>query len=691
MVRPFIAWDGEGTKSDGPQPYVLFGNSLGLHVQARQLKTLDMLKLLLQTGSENPYAVHVGYATDYDVNQILCDIRPHDVLRLRRSGKKRISLDDDWGFKWKFSLEYRPKKYFKVSGNWKGQYVTVWLYDIFTFFGTSFLKALDDFVGQVADVKEIQEGKGNRENFTYDDIAIIKSYWEKELIWLVKLAENLRENLQLAGFELTKWHGPGALSNMLFTREGISKHMARVEISPKEAKRGITGLLPKEVNDAAQHAFFGGRFEMFKVGNYEGDVWNFDINSAYPYAISQLPSLASGWWEYVENPDHIEEFGVYHIAGSDPHASIRSGPMRLPYRTHDGTIGYPRRVDGWYWSPETKLVHGSKGYHVLEGWVFHSDGTKPFDWVRDMYEQRLEWKKAGNPLQLALKLALNSLYGKMAQRVGWERDEGFNIPPRFHQLEWAGWVTSFTRAQIYRGMAEVFKANKRNEGEAGHVLFGVETDGFTTDWNGKDDGGNWILNVGERLGQWDATQYKGITYIQNGLYWVQAWDRKIGAHIWRAKIRGMDRPSLMRKEDAVNVGRGWTVDELARKNVLRHMAEDVYLRKSLPATTTRFFGIGQAVVHGMPVWRSWRTEPKNVYIGGGYNGKRSHLRLACKACSKAENATLVPHDMVIGNKVSGQDPISRKHGLPWINPHLRNEEDDWITQREGEKFDVFYS
>src|SRR5690606_12960194 len=99
-------------------------------------------------------------------------------------------------------------------------------------------------------------------------------------------------------------------------------------------------------------------------------------------------------------------------------------------------VHFPNVVEGWYWSPEANLAQYLGGYaEILEGWEFESDGTTPFEWVGDVYQTRAQWKQEGNPSQIALKLLMNSMYGKFAQRVGFKGSSS----PTWHQLEWAGW------------------------------------------------------------------------------------------------------------------------------------------------------------------------------------------------------------------------------------------------------------
>ena len=45
----------------------------------------------------------------------------------------------------------------------------------------------------------------------------------------------------------------------------------------------------------AYRSYYGGRFEILKRG-FIGKGYLYDINSAYPYALTQIPDLSKGKW-----------------------------------------------------------------------------------------------------------------------------------------------------------------------------------------------------------------------------------------------------------------------------------------------------------------------------------------------------------------------------------------------------------
>lgn len=462
----------------------------------------------------------------------------------------------------------------------------------------------------------VSEGKAARGNFM--DIEYVETYWLEEIRMLHDLAETLRRLLYGAGLRITSWHGPGALASYTLRRENIQAHMERA---------------PDEVREAARYAYAGGRFEMFRLGRTIGPVYSLDINSAYPFGIWQLPSLADGDWRYRSGrPERLARFGVYRVRllsqSGDTFLERAVGP--LFHRDPMGNISFPWVTDGWYWSPEVQnlLRLSSARYEIVEGWEFESaTSERPFLWVRDVYEKRREWKSRGIAGEIALKLQLNSLYGKMAQRVGWNEDK--REPPKWHQLEWAGWVTSNTRAMLWELMSRIPRED----------ILAVETDGLYTTKLPSSLG----IEHSTELGGWEVKEYDEILYVQSGMAWLRKGDE------WTCKRRGLDRHTFS-LDDCVGY----------LQSLEPHKSWTPYVGK-----TTRFIGLGAALSSTAPTKvRHCVWETVNRDISPGKGGKRIHISTQCGACMAGKTAYESAHDMSI-RSLAYLDPMSHPHDIPW--------------------------
>lgn len=583
--RPFVAWDGEGVTYSGDvqQSYVLWGCSTGDRIIKPVLHTRECLDLLLEVERSKPEAIHVGFAMQYDVNMILRDIGRDHLEQLYTSNYT----------KWQgYRLFYFPNKWFQVVRD----NTRVKLFDVFSFFQSSFVKACEKFLGENdPELERIREGKQARSSFAFDELEMfIIPYWEGELRLLLRLMESLRGDLHAADLRVSSWHGPGSVANAVFQQFAIgrAKHAA----------------IP-EVARAAQFAYAGGRFEQFRAGHYGGSVYEYDINSAYPSAIRELPSLQHGAWERVETfvPD---SFGVWYLEHHSQVSDSMHEPWPLFYRDSRGRVSFPVEVQGWYWTPEAALAPESVQY----GYVWRDNGSKPFRFVEDMYLTRKRWKQEGNSAERALKLALNSLYGKMAQRIG-----GKDGPPKWHQLEWAGYVTSHCRAKLYQAIRQ-----------APNDVVAVETDAVFSMVP-------LDLPIGDGLGEWSVTEFDWVTYVQSGFYFG-------GQGEWiTEKYRGFDRGSV------------------SHASVLDHFQNPT---TPLEGETTRFVGMGIAL-HTAAVWRSWETRPRGVVVGGG--GKRSHVSRQCHECRAGASLTESLHHLSVRTSGGRSFP----HSLPW------NDGEDW--------------
>ena len=173
--------------------------------------------------------------------------------------------------------------------------------------------------------------------------------------------------------------------------------------------------IPLPIQELAWNGFSGGRMEILKRG-FIGTAYSYDINSAYPYAFSLIPNLRTGQW--IESKKILDDalIGFFRIIADIPEG-LKISP--LPFRTSTGLYFPVGKFETVTTLAELKTI-SSNQYTILEGWQYVDDSpTLPYkDFVHPIYEKRLQMKRDKNPLQLPLKIILNSTYGKMAQRVG---------------------------------------------------------------------------------------------------------------------------------------------------------------------------------------------------------------------------------------------------------------------------------
>ena len=613
-TRPFIAWDGEGwTDSIGEHRYMLLQSSTGAYIDAPQLTTGECLTTILRVAADNPKTIHVIYGGGYDATHILRDIPLALTAQLKDNNPITwYYIHPTTGRRNRFVINYLPHKWLQISGfDWQTRrFIRVKIFDVMTFFQSTFINALDSRNIPIPDI--IRSGKASRSDFTYQDIEEIRLYCQTELELLVILCNQLRDEFEEAGLSVTQWHGPGAVANVVYKKFGIDKHLQ----TPTP-----------EIERASQHAYFGGHFEQFKAGHYDGTVYLYDINSAYPFHIASLPSLADADWEYSTTYDPTA-IGIWMVDYDDTASNhVQSHP--LPWRSVTSEVGFPTHNHSvWVWSPEAKYAT-----RVHHGYILHPANTsKPFEFVGDLYKKRREWQRLGKGGERALKLALNSLYGKMAQRIGGKLTKNGGRPT-WHQLNWAGLVTSGTRAQIIDAIAL-----------APNSIISVETDSIMSTIP-------LDLPCGAALGQWGLKQYDWVTYIQSGIYFTSD-----GLGDSKSKTRGID------------------TRELKHEEVLRFLDSDQ--REPLLVSDRKFIGLGNPRTYA---YGQWLDGVKEVKVAGQ---KRLHSYLHCAACHAGTSMAEGLHDLItnpnFGNSENGHHP-SAPHPLPWIDGGVINGQSEDLT------------
>lgn len=606
---------------------MLFGSSTGHYVSGIQLTTEECLNLILYVEKMQDDAFHIGFAFEYDVNMILSDL----------DWRYLAVLYDAGAVKWHgYLIKHIPHKIFSVSKNG----VSATIYDVFGFFHAAFLKALSKHnIGTADTLSIIETGKQSRSAFSYSELPMVIRYWSAEISLFPPLMDKVRESCYDAGFYITQWHGPGALAAFALKKYGVYKW-----------KTNHKSKIPIGVQIARQFAYAGGRFQDWQAGLFVGTVYTADINSAYAHACTQLPRLDTGTWAHNHNPKiksarEIAHFGLYRIrfdASEMERVAREKGiPFPLFHRDKKGYLTWPAQVEGWYWSPEAALVAGSKYAEFLEEWRYEDDGTRPFDFVHGAYDRRLDLQSHGNPVEKAYKWFLASIYGYFARQVGWDKDK--RTAPNSHQIEWAGFITSYCRAMVYRAAIHVAKKGG---------LISIDTDGVTS--TVPFESRYLFGGIGTGLGQWKLEDFSGILHWQNGIYWL----RKSDSDEWsEPKTRGIPRKHIS-YERAYN--------SLCNAESTRFTSNP-----SISVNRNRFIGYRQAMQHQYDSWRHWISEHVEIVFGG--SGKGRHVPSLCPKCTNIRSG--ISDDTL--HRIIHMQPShidSQAHKLPWLEPATKPEE-----------------
>lgn len=423
-----------------------------------------------------------GFSFGYDITCILKDVDNESLYKLLRPSLRYVG-EKLRPVKWNgYKLDWLQGKLTISKGKLR---IAVW--DLFSFFQSSFVKALEDWQISPGDIAAMKLRRGL---FRWREMPAIKDYCRDECIKLAQLARKLIETHKACGFTLQSYYGPGSTASVVIRKMGAMKYR-------KDP--------PKEMRDPIARAFFGGRFEHSQMGLFP-DVWGYDISSAYPYQLYQLPCLKHGKWRHVTRMVRAEiEDAQAALVHYQFECAKQTSWAPFPHRSEDGSICYPHRSEGWLWASEILAggyMLGTSKTRLVEAWVLDSTcDCQPFKDIASMYRRRCELGKdaAGK----IFKLGPNSVFGKLAQSKG--------INPRFQCWIWAGLVTSGTRAMILRALA----MNDPSK------VIGIATDGIYSTERMQmpvpiDTG---TFDLPKPLGGWEEKHYdKGMLFIKPGIY-----------------------------------------------------------------------------------------------------------------------------------------------------------------------------
>lgn len=172
---------------------------------------------------------------------------------------------------------------------------------------------------------------------------------------------------------------------------------------------------------ASYKAYYGGRTETFKRGcfskNNYGNIHSYDVNSLYPYCLSKFKYPYINEYSYRKKvlSEDIESFeGFCQIHLKTP--KVLDIPL-LPVKS-DKLLFPLGEIKGYYdfVSIRKALSLGYEITEIGEGLVFENTFNPFKSYINSMYKLRNKFKANNDKREIAVKLAMNSFYGKFGYR-----------------------------------------------------------------------------------------------------------------------------------------------------------------------------------------------------------------------------------------------------------------------------------
>jgi hypothetical protein len=340
---------------------------------------------------------------------------------------------------WHFNGVHGSPSFAKLYN--KSRKTTVYLLDSFLWFQTSLAKAAELVCPDLPKLKE-PKGLGTKTFRRSDRVFSAYAMRDAEVSYhLGKVVQGFHSEFDISQ-SLTLAHMAAKIFRKHFLRRTLEQPSEKIML-------------------AAQQSYHGGKNNLLPGSSpkWHTDVVSLDISSAYPFAMSQLPSFSNEKLyrkATIKASDRrtynngVPRFGVYNISGNAkdcpwPSLFDRSfNPIRGKFN------------DVWVngFDLNAALKAGEVKLHDISGYFYDFERDRhqsPFNaFVSDFYQRK---EAATDPIQRYMyKTVLNSLYGKFIQTTRKE-DEAtgetiYEAGGMYHPFI-ASAITAHTRSYIH--------------------------------------------------------------------------------------------------------------------------------------------------------------------------------------------------------------------------------------------------
>ena len=151
---------------------------------------------------------------------------------------------------------------------------------------------------------------------------------------------------------------------------------------------------------------------------------DFDAVSLYPSAMYRMDGVLQGLPKVIENEqlnyNFLKTQDGYFIEIDVQDIKIKRGFSLISKVNKDGIREFSNDIRGSVYVDKTSLEDLIKfqqiKFRIIRGYYFNDGRNKQIkEFIKSLFDQRLNYKKQGNPAQLCFKLIMNAFYGKTIQ------------------------------------------------------------------------------------------------------------------------------------------------------------------------------------------------------------------------------------------------------------------------------------
>lgn len=304
-VKDFFAFD---TETDKGKAFIISVAGKGVYTY-KTTKAEHITEFLKDVIKKRWGNIGWCYNLDYDVIAILKYYGDDIITRLYLT--KEIVIEG-------ITISYVPRKFLTLKSKGK----TVYIFELMQYFNMSLDRAGEKYLGKRK--KEIGGKKAKQNIFALYKLNPDKiiEYCEKDAELTVELAEKLESMLQVSGIDVSKYYSCGYLAKQYLKKHGVR----------------FNPLTNEKIIEFVRPAYFGGRIEFMRRGAFKR-VYQYDINSAYPYAITKLEQIIG-----YKFSDKIDPEAKYYFVDCIVNIPEKTHFSPLAYRNKQGLITYPTGV-----------------------------------------------------------------------------------------------------------------------------------------------------------------------------------------------------------------------------------------------------------------------------------------------------------------------------------------------------------